>query len=130
MPPEPADKMSAPPFQKRSESLPPVDRVLVDAPCSNTGVMRRRVELRWRVTPEEIERLRKLQLDLLQRAAVVVKPGGVIVYSTCSVEPEENSELVGGFLKLRPEFRLEQERQLTPFQDKVDGAYVAKIVKA
>ena len=102
----------------------------MDAPCSNTGVMRRRVELRWRVTPEEIERLRKLQLDLLHRAAAVVKPGGVIVYSTCSVEPEENSQLIEGFLKAHPEFRLEQERQLTPFQDKVDGAYVAKIAKA
>ena len=113
-----------------AESLAPVDRVLVDAPCSNTGVMRRRVELRWRVTPEEIERLRKLQLDLLQRASTVVKPGGVIVYSTCSVEPEENSELIEVFLNTRPEFRLETERQLTPFQDKVDGGYVAKIMRA
>jgi len=113
-----------------AETSPPVDRVLVDAPCSNTGVMRRRVELRWRMTPEEIERLRKLQLDLLQRAATVVKPGGVIVYSTCSVEPEENSELIESFLKMRPEFRLDKERQLTPFQDKVDGAYVAKILRA
>ena len=130
MPPEPVNKLPAPQFQTRSETLPPVDRVLVDAPCSNTGVMRRRVELRWRVTPEEIERLRKLQLDLLHRAAAVVKPGGVIVYSTCSVEPEENSELIESFLKSHPEFRLEQERQLTPFQDKLDGAYVAKIAKA
>jgi 16S rRNA (cytosine967-C5)-methyltransferase len=113
-----------------ADALPPVDRVLVDAPCSNTGVVRRRVELRWRVTPEEIDRLRKLQLDLLNRAAAVVKPGGVIVYSTCSLEPEENSELIAGFLKARPEFRLEKERQLTPFQDKLDGAYVAKIARA
>ena len=80
------------------------------------------------MTPEEIERLRKLQLDLLNRAASVVKPGGVIAYSTCSVEPEENSELIESFLKARPEFRLDKERQLTPFQDKVDGAYVARLV--
>ena len=58
-----------------------------------------------------------------------MKPGGVIVYSTCSVEPEENSELIEVFLNTRPEFRLEQERQLTPFQDKVDGAYVARLVR-
>ncbi len=68
------------------------DRVLVDAPCSNTGVMRRRVDLRWRISPEEIARLRQTQLDLLKLAATKLKPGGILVYSTCSLEPEENSE--------------------------------------
>ena len=65
------------------------DRVLVDAPCSNTGVMRRRVDLRWRIRPEEIERLRKNQMDLLSQAAPQLKLGGVLIYSTCSLEPEE-----------------------------------------
>ena len=74
------------------------DRILVDAPCSNTGVMRRRVDLRWRISPEEIARLRDTQLDLLNQAAAQLKPGGVLVYSTCSLEPEENSEVVKQFL--------------------------------
>jgi len=103
------------------------DRVLVDAPCSNTGVMRRRVDLRWRIQPEEIERLRAAQLDLLKRAATQLKPGGVLVYSTCSLEPEENGEVVKQFLSDHAGFKLESERELLPFADGVDGAYVARM---
>ncbi len=103
------------------------DRILVDAPCSNTGVMRRRVDLRWRIIPEEISRLQKTQLELLRQAATKLKPGGVLVYSTCSLEPEENSELVKQFLAAQPDFKLEIERQLLPFADGVDGAYVARL---
>jgi 16S rRNA (cytosine967-C5)-methyltransferase len=105
------------------------DRVLVDAPCSNTGVMRRRVDLRWRIQPKEIERLQAAQLALLQQAAQAVKPGGVLVYSTCSLEPEENQEIVNRFLFEQPGFKLETERELLPFVDGVDGAYVARFVK-
>ena len=103
------------------------DRVLVDAPCSNTGVMRRRVDLRWLIQPHEIERLRATQLVLLKQAAAVLKPGGVLVYSTCSLEPEENSEVVKEFLSEHQNFKLETERQLLPFADSVDGAYVARL---
>jgi 16S rRNA (cytosine967-C5)-methyltransferase len=106
------------------------DRILVDAPCSNTGVMRRRVDLRWRIQPEEIERLRTAQLDMLQQAATQVKPGGVLVYSTCSLEPEENQEVVKQFLNEHADFKLESERELLPFTDNVDGAFVAALVKA
>lgn len=104
------------------------DRVLVDAPCSNTGVMGRRVELRWRVRPEEIERLRAAQLDLLRQAAPRVRPGGVLVYSTCSLEPEENRQVIEQFLAENSAFKLETERELLPFADRVDGAYVARLV--
>ena len=103
------------------------DRILIDAPCSNTGVMRRRVDLRWRISPEEILRLQKTQLDLLKHAATMLKPGGVIVYSTCSLESEENSEVMNQFLAANPNFKLETERQLLPFADGVDGAYVARL---
>jgi 16S rRNA (cytosine967-C5)-methyltransferase len=103
------------------------DRMLVDAPCSNTGVMRRRVDLRWRISPEEILRLRQTQLDLLKLAATKLKPGGVLVYSTCSLEPEENSEVVKEFLREHENFKLESERELLPFADNVDGAYVARL---
>ena len=103
------------------------DRILVDAPCSNTGVLRRRVDLRWRIQAAEIERLRATQLDLLNQAATKLKPGGILVYSTCSLEPEENSEVVKQFLAAHAGFKLETERQLLPFADGVDGAYVAKL---
>jgi 16S rRNA (cytosine967-C5)-methyltransferase len=103
------------------------DRVLIDAPCSNTGVMRRRVDLRWLIQPTEIERLRARQLVLLKQAAVVLKPGGTLVYSTCSLEPEENSEVMKQFLAANKNFKLETERQLLPFADSVDGAYVARL---
>jgi 16S rRNA (cytosine967-C5)-methyltransferase len=103
------------------------DRVLVDAPCSNTGVMRRRVDLRYRLQPPEIERLTGLQLKLLHQAADQLKPGGTLIYSTCSLEPEENGDLVKKFLSGQKEFRLTNERQLTPFADGVDGAYVSAL---
>ncbi|HEY2953368.1 MAG TPA: 16S rRNA (cytosine(967)-C(5))-methyltransferase RsmB, partial [Verrucomicrobiae bacterium] len=103
------------------------DRILVDAPCSNTGVMSRRVDLRWRIRPEEIDRLRAAQLALLRRAVEQLRPGGTLVYSTCSLEPEENGEVVTSFLAERAEFKLEHERELQPFTDGVDGAYVARL---
>ncbi len=106
------------------------DRILVDAPCSNTGVMRRRVDLRWRIQPDEISRLQQAQLDLLEQTASKLKPGGVLVYSTCSLEPEENSEVVKELLHGHKEFKLESERELLPFKDAVDGAFVARLKRA
>jgi 16S rRNA (cytosine967-C5)-methyltransferase len=103
------------------------DRILIDAPCSNTGVMRRRVDLRWRIRPEEILRLQQTQLDLLKLAATKLKPGGVLVYSTCSLEPEENGEVVKEFLRAHAGFKLENERELLPFADNVDGSYVTRL---
>ena len=101
------------------------DRILIDAPCSNTGVMRRRVDLRWRIRVDELARLREGQLGLLRRAAPLLQPGGRLVYSTCSLEPEENHEVVAQFLAEQTRFTLLAERNLTPFTDAVDGAYVA-----
>ena len=106
------------------------DRVLVDAPCANTGVMRRRVDLRWRIQAKELGRLHDTQLDLLRQAATRVKPGGALVYSTCSLEPEENQEVVRQFLSEAAGFKLESERELLPFLDEVDGAYVAQLNRA
>ena len=101
------------------------DRILLDAPCSNSGVLRRRVDLRWRIRAEELDRLRREQATLLRQAAAQLKPGGRLVYSTCSLEPEENETVAREFLAGHPEFTLERERQLLPFRDQVDGAYVA-----
>jgi len=105
------------------------DRVLVDAPCSNTGVMRRRVDLRWRIRPEELPRLQATQQELLHRASLVVKPGGILVYSTCSLEPEENRQVVDQFLATHPEFRLDWDRELFPPEAQSDGAYVARLIR-
>jgi 16S rRNA (cytosine967-C5)-methyltransferase len=103
------------------------DKVLIDAPCSNTGVMRRRVDLRWRIRQGEIMRLQKTQLDLLKQAVPKLKPGGLLVYSTCSLEPEENEEVVKQFLDGHKNFKLESERELLPFVDDVDGVFVARL---
>ena len=117
-------------------NLPPAtpnsqfDRVLIDAPCSNTGVLRRRVDLRWRIRPEEITRLAATQLQLLTRAAPLLKPGGTLVYSTCSLEPEENTAVVKAFLSAHQAFALEHERESLPFNDHADGAYVARMGRA
>lgn len=105
------------------------DRILIDAPCSNTGVMRRRVDLRWRIQPEEIERLRLTQLELLRSAAALLKPQGILVYSTCSLEPEENEKLVREFVSDNPGLHIDFERTLLPFVEGVDGAYVARLVR-
>ncbi len=106
------------------------DRILIDAPCSNTGVLRRRVDLRWRVRPSELSRLSHKQKKLLKQAAPYLKSGGLLGYSTCSLEPEENAQVVQHFLTTHPDFTLERERQLLPFADGTDGAYVAVLRKA
>ena len=109
-------------------TAPPFDRILLDAPCSNSGVLRRRVDLRWRIRPEELVRLRREQGTLLRQAAARLKPGGRLLYSTCSLEPEENETVTREFLAEHSQFTLERERQLLPFRDQVDGAYVAALL--
>jgi 16S rRNA (cytosine967-C5)-methyltransferase len=106
------------------------DRILIDAPCSNTGVMRRRVELRWRIQPEEIARLARTQVQLLHSAAKRLRLGGAIVYSTCSLEREENEAVVREFLAANNRFQMKAERTLTPFREGVDGAYAALLTSS
>jgi 16S rRNA (cytosine967-C5)-methyltransferase len=87
------------------ESAPKFDRVLLDAPCSGTGTLRRNPEIKWRLAPEDPPRLARLQLSLIKRAAAAVADGGRMVYSTCSLEREENEEVVYGFLSGGARFR-------------------------
>ena len=117
------------PHPPPTQPTPHFDNVLVDAPCSNTGVMRRRVDLRWRIRLEEIDRLRRAQLALLVNAGRQLKKRCTLVYSTCSMEPEVNSQVAQEFLGAHPGFRLEDERTLLPFVEGVDGAYVARLVR-
>ncbi|MGA1236521.1 MAG: 16S rRNA (cytosine(967)-C(5))-methyltransferase RsmB [Limisphaerales bacterium] len=105
------------------------DRALVDAPCSNTGVLRRRVEARWRLQPDQMKQLTEMQRELLEQAAAPLNSGGTLIYSTCSLEPEENEDVVNAFIADHPDFTLVRERQLLPFRDGVDGAYVAHLRK-
>ncbi|HET6567462.1 MAG TPA: 16S rRNA (cytosine(967)-C(5))-methyltransferase RsmB [Rhodothermales bacterium] len=117
------------------------DRVLLDAPCSGLGVLAKRADLRWNRSPEEIEQLTHLQDELLDAAARVVRPGGLLVYSTCTIEPEENEGWVAAFLARRPEFALESASGFVPEEmvsaegfystfsprDRIDGAFGARL---
>ena len=103
------------------------DRLLVDAPCSNTGVMRRRPDLRWRIDEKEITRLAALQSKLLAAAAELTRPDGVLVYSTCSLEPEENERVVEQFVGTYPHFLIETTRSTFPPRDEMDGTFVARL---
>ncbi len=82
------------------------DRVLIDAPCSGTGTLRRNPEIKWRLTPRDIERLAEVQLSLLSRGARAITSGGRLVYSTCSIETEENERVINRFLESGAPFRL------------------------
>src|SRR4029453_14902406 len=82
-----------------------IDRVLVDAPCSGLGTLRRNPDLKWRQSPQSIEELRSKQAAILKSAATMLKPGGRLVYATCSFLPEENETIVAHFLAEQPAYR-------------------------
>jgi 16S rRNA (cytosine967-C5)-methyltransferase len=104
-------------------------KVLVDAPCSNTGVLRRRPDARWNWSMEKLAELVKLQAVILDVAALAVAPGGVLVYSTCSNEPEENELQIEAFLKAHPEFRLEKKKESVPCLSGMDGAFACSLIR-
>lgn len=94
------------------------DAVLVDAPCSGLGVLRRKPDARWRKQPADLQALPSLQSEILQSAAKAVKRGGTLVYSTCTLEPSENEEVVRAFLAQNPAFRLENAGRRLPLRQK------------
>jgi 16S rRNA (cytosine967-C5)-methyltransferase len=106
-----------------------LDRILIDAPCTNTGVMRRRVDLRWRLTPKDFSRMPLEQLGIVRAAVPFLKPGGALVYSTCSIEPEENEEVVRAIVREFPFLKLGDQISLLPFRDGFDGAFAAKFIR-
>ncbi len=108
----------------------PFDAVLVDAPCSNTGVLAKRVEVRHKVEPEAVAGLAEVQRGLLLAAADRLRPGGRIVYSTCSILSEENREVVAALLAARPGFALLGEYECRPRIGYSDGGYAALLRKA
>jgi 16S rRNA (cytosine967-C5)-methyltransferase len=107
----------------------PFDAVLADVPCSNTGVLGRRPEVRWRIQPHEFTHLIRLQSTLLKTAISRVKPGGVVVYSTCSIDPDENGGVVRAVLDDVRDVKLEAEHTSIPGRPS-DGGYWARLRRA
>lgn len=103
------------------------DSILIDAPCSNTGVIKRRIDVRWRLREEDFLSMQGQQLEIVRNCLPLLKPGGHLVYSTCSLEPEENQQLVDLLLKEFPNLQLEESQQSQPWQDGFDGAYAARL---
>ncbi len=93
-----------------------VDRVLVDAPCSGLGVLRRKADARWKKEEKSILELQELQLKILKEASKLVKPGGTLVYSTCTIEPEENFEVIKAFRREHPDFKPVDLNNVLPFE--------------
>ena len=104
-------------------------KVLVDAPCSNTGVLRRRPDARWNWNAGRLAAVVGLQAEILDRAAPLVAPGGTLVYSTCSNEPEENSGQAAAFLVRHPEFSPAASEEAVPHVAGCDGAFAAAFVR-
>lgn len=107
------------------------DAILLDVPCSNTGVLARRVESRYRLKQNTIAELAETQTELLQKAAALVKPGGKICYSTCSIQKAENTDLVRQFIAKNADFELQNEKLWLPSAERFghDGGYVAILSK-
>ncbi len=119
------------------------DRVLVDAPCSGLGTLGKKPDIKWKRDLLDIKKLTPIQDELLHKASEMVKVGGAVVYSTCTIEPEENFEVVKKFLSEHPNFRLDDASafvdknivdgngciQSLPHRDKMDGAFSARLVR-
>ncbi|KXK29846.1 MAG: hypothetical protein UZ01_01822 [Candidatus Brocadia sinica] len=105
------------------------DRILIDAPCSNTGVLSRRVEARWRLKESDINKLADLQYSILKTGASLLKSNGYLVYSTCSIEPEENQGIIKKFMGSESQFSLDAEAYYLPGADEGDGGYMARLCK-
>jgi 16S rRNA (cytosine967-C5)-methyltransferase len=112
-----------------SEMVEKADRVLVDVPCSGLGVIRRKPEIKYKKRTSEMDSLPTKQLQLLSASSKYVKPGGVLVYSTCTINPEENQKVIAEFLKKNPSFAKEEAVQLMPNVNGTDGFFICKMKK-
>jgi len=119
------------------------DRVLADVPCTGSGTLTKKPDIKWKKDLFTLREMNDIQYKLLCKAGELVKPGGVVVYSTCSIEPEENKDIVEKFLSNNPDFHLDSAQgrfpdeildengciQTFPQRHKMDGAFAAKLVK-
>jgi 16S rRNA (cytosine967-C5)-methyltransferase len=120
-----------------------VDKVLVDAPCTGLGVITKKPDIKWKRDAEDILKLQEIQLEILERASEYVKNGGVLVYSTCTTEIEENSDVIHKFIEKHPEFKVDNASnhvnndvvnengfvEVFPHKHNIDGAFGARLIK-
>ncbi len=123
--------------------FPTADKILIDAPCTGTGILGRKADLRWSRKAEDFEMTNRLQRDILDNGAKALKPGGVLVYATCSIEQEENQQIIKAFLVKHPEFKLvsatdwidekycdvEGFVSILPFKHQISGSFAARLTK-
>ncbi|XP_066390424.1 uncharacterized protein [Miscanthus floridulus] len=126
------------------ETTAKYDKVLLDAPCSGLGVLSKRADLRWNRQLEDLEELMCLQDELLDSASILVKPGGILIYSTCSIDPEENEKRIAAFVQRHPEFAPQSVCGYVPTEfitdegfycsnptkHSMDGAFAARLVRS
>jgi len=103
------------------------DRVLLDVPCSGLGTLSRKPEIKWRVTPSSIGKLISIQKNILKRGRNFVKPGGILVYSACTISRDETYDIIKSFLEENRDFILVEERQILPHVNDTEGFYMAKL---
>ncbi|MCK5824621.1 MAG: class I SAM-dependent methyltransferase [Ichthyobacteriaceae bacterium] len=103
------------------------DRVLLDAPCSGLGVLKRNPDAKWKLKPEFLETIKVTQAEILDRYSKMVKVGGLLVYATCSILPSENEEQVAKFLENNKNFKLIKDKKVSPAESGYDGFYMAQI---
>lgn len=112
---------------QQGQRTAPFDVVLVDAPCSGMGTVRRMPMVKWRLTREQAERHASKQLRILSEQSSHVRPGGALVYATCSILPVENEMVMERFLAAHDDFALEAQQQMDPFHHGTDGLYWARM---
>jgi 16S rRNA (cytosine967-C5)-methyltransferase len=112
--------------EERSEGAV-FDRVLVDPPCSGLGTLQARADLRWRVTPKDVQEMTLTQAAILAAGAAALRPGGVLVYSTCTISPTENEQQIAAFLNVHPNFSRDEFMMTLPHRDHTAGFFIARL---
>ncbi|GAB5047524.1 16S rRNA (cytosine(967)-C(5))-methyltransferase RsmB [Thermodesulfovibrio sp. TK110] len=105
------------------------DRIILDAPCSSTGVIRRNPDIRYRVREEEIKRLSKIQKLMIEKVSQFLAKKGILLYSVCSTEPEEGEEVIESFLQKHDKFSSIKKLRTYPHRDRMDGFFIAKLLR-
>ena len=111
------------------DSIDKADLIIADLPCSGLGPLRRKTDIRFRMTEEDEKSLALLQREILSVVCQYVKCGGILIYSTCTMDRMENEENIKWFLEKNPQFSLEMQRQFFPDEGMSDGFYIAKLIR-